>query len=650
MPGKQKKTTTNQQKPLPEEEARGKKAGSRYIPGWTPIAVLIFTALLYARGIFNGFVCFDDEDYILKNPFLKDLSWHGVKAIFTSYYSSNYHPLTTLAYLFEYNWFGVNPLPYHALNVLLHLVNTWLVFKLAEQLSGKKVTALIVCVLFAIHPMHVESVAWVSELKDVLYAAFYVSSLLLYLRYMTSGFRAKYYNGMLLLFIASMLSKSAAVTLPVLLVAIDLYKGRSFDTRFVVEKIPLLLLSLIFGIVNIYAQRSGGPVLVLTESVGFVNGTFLIFSAVAAYIMRIIPFSLSAMHYFPMIHNGALPWKYYLSLPFLLFISWLVIRRSAFRKELLFGFSFFLIAVSVMLQIVSVGSALIAERYTYIAYIGVFYIIGQWVAGVGPERLRSIGTVVFSLAVVILSAQTWNRISVWKDSNILCTDIIEKNPGILDVNFVYLLRGNARTSDGDLKGAMEDYTQAIIMNPQFAFEYSAYYCRGHVYDMTGNIKAAIQDYTNSIQLKPDIAEVFNNRGWDLFQSGNANAAMQDFNKAISLDTGYAEAYNNRGWIFYQSGDTKSALTDFSKTISLKPGFDKPYYNRSEIRLKNADFEGAIEDFNSILKLHPNDDRVYYQRGNAMLNINNLAGACSDWKRAVDLGNNDAVRMMQQYCH
>ena len=439
--------------------------------------------------------------------------------------------------------------------------------------------------------------------------------------------------------------------LPVILIAIDFYKGRSLNAKSVIEKIPLLSLSLLFGIVNIYAQKSGGPVDVLMQTAGFFNALFLVTSGITSYIIRaVIPFSLCFMHYFPMINNGALPWVYYLSLPFLLVIASLSLRRTSFRKEIIFGFAFFLIAISVMLQIIAVGSALISERYTYISYFGLFYIIGQWIANIGFERWKKIIIGVFSLTIIVFSVQTWDRIDAWKDSNVLCTDVIEKNPGILDVNFIYLLRGNCKGSIGDFNGALEDYNQAIIMNPQFSFEYSAYYCRGHVNDVLGNIQAAISDYNNAIQLKPDLAEAWNNRGWDYFQTGFPAKAIPDLDKAISLKADYFEAYNNRGWIYYQSGDIKSALADFSKAIALNPAFDKPYYNRAEIKFKTQDFEGAIEDFNSILRLHPEDNMTYYRRGMARSGIKDNNGACSDWKRAADLGNKDAIKMIQQYCH
>jgi len=654
MPGKQHRKILPKSKlakPVTVKTATG-------IPKWAPIAVLVFTALVYSNALYNGITTMDDDDYILRNPFIRDFSWHSIWSVFTSFYSSNYHPLTTLAWLFEYTFFKLNPIPYHLLNVLLHILNTWLVFKLTDKLSGKKTTALVASILFALHPMHVESVAWISELKDVLYAAFYLSALIVYLQYLASGRRGKNYTWALLLFVASLLSKSAAVTLPVLLVAIDIYKGRKVNAKSLAEKIPFFILSIVFGIVNIFAQRSGGPIVNLLSSYGVANGIFLFPSMLASYLIRsVAPFHLAAIHYLPNQFEHILPWAYYASLPFIVFIAWLVVSRNPFRiknvmrKELIFGLSFFLIAISVMLQIVSVGSALTAERYTYIAYIGLFYIAGQWITYKIEQKNNSMAVISgFSLFVIVCSAITWDRIGVWKDDNVLFTNIIEKNPGILDVNFIYMLRGNYKTNTGDRKGAIEDYTKAIEMNPQFAFEYLTYYHRAQVYDESGDTRSALDDLNKSLQLNPKFALSYNSRGWIYFKSGDKTAAMADFDKAIELNPRYAEAYNNKGWVYDQSGDKKTAVLNYNKAIETDPAFPKPYYNRAAINAIAGNLTSAIEDYNTLIRLNPDEHMAYFYRGIARMNRKDNAGACSDWQKAAELGNERAPQMLQQYCH
>ncbi len=616
------------------------------IPKWAIIIVLVFTAFLYSKALDNGFTYMDDDYYVLKNYYLRDFSFKGIWAIFTHFYSFNYHPLTSISNLIEYTIWGLNPWPYHFFNVLLHLLNVWLVYRLAEQLSGKRFTALVVAILFAVHPMHVESVAWVAERKDVLYTAFYLSSLLLYLRSIRSGFTASNYVIALALFLASLLSKSAAVTLPVLLLAIDVYKGRKINARLILEKIPFLLLSLLFGILAVMSQLSGGAINDLGLSYNFISRIFLFTAGLSSYFLRLIaPLNLSAIHYFPDVHGDPLPWYYYLSLPFIILIAWLAARRSAFRKEIIFGIFFFLITISVMLQIVTVGSALTTERYTYVSYIGLFYIIGQWMTGMWETKYGNMVAVVFALFVLTFSAQAYNRIGVWKDSNTLFTDITEKDPDNWRNAFVYYYWGISKSSEGFKQEAIDKYTKAINLKPDYE---KAYIGRALAYNEIHNTKSAIADYSKALSLRPNNAETYSARGWAYYQSGDKIAAMNDYNKAISLDPKFPEAYNNRGWAYYESGDTKFAIADFDKAIILNPTFIKPYYNRAAIKVNSNDLKGAMKDYNELIKINPEDNNAWYSRGVARFNMKDPK-ACEDWKKSSELGNEDAFRMISQYC-
>ena len=225
--------------------------------------------------------------------------------------------------------------------------------------------------------MHVESVAWISERKDVLYTLFYLLSLLTYLQYLKTNRKAKQYIILLLFFILSLLSKVAAVTLPVLLIAIDVYKKRKITVISLLEKLPFFLLSLLFGILTILSQKNVDAFNQISTSFSVIDKIFLFSYSIIFYIFKLIaPINLSAVYYFPEVHK-TLPWQYYASLPALLILLFFIIRKSSIRKEILFGVIFFLITISVMLQIVPVGTAHTAERYTYVPYLGLLFIAGQ---------------------------------------------------------------------------------------------------------------------------------------------------------------------------------------------------------------------------------------------------------------------------------
>ena len=369
MSGKKKKDTRSVQvNAQPAMQSPG-PASSPSLPKWAPFALIAVTAIIYSRALQGSITFMDDDYYILKNPYIRDLSWHGIVSIFTSFYNYNYHPFTTLTWLLVYSLFKLNPLPYHLVNVLLHLVNVWLVFRLALRLSSRDTAAFVVAALFALHPMHVESVAWISETKDVLYTAFYLLACLAYLQYIGNGGKAKHYMLMTAFFIASLFSKPAAVTLPLLLVVIDIYKGRSINAKTLLEKTPLLVISLIFAALTVMSQRAGGALHDLSADYSITNRIFLFTSGLSIYLLKLVaPIGQSAIYYFPNTTAGLLPWPYYASMPFLIAVvcltAWLI-RKSHIKKDAIFGICFFLVTISVMLQIVTVGSALIADRYTY---------------------------------------------------------------------------------------------------------------------------------------------------------------------------------------------------------------------------------------------------------------------------------------------
>ncbi|MCW3121782.1 MAG: hypothetical protein JWQ38_1274 [Flavipsychrobacter sp.] len=646
MPEKQKKNiqhTVVKQEKTNQHTANNNRTG---VPVWAPLAIIIFTGLLYTRALNNGYTYIDDDFYILKNQYLRDLSFAGIKAIFTHFYSFNYHPLTTISNLLEFSLFGLNPLPYHLFNVLFHLLNIWLVFKVTERLSGKGLTALIVCTLFAIHPMHVESVAWIAERKDVLYATFYLSATLIYLKYIDSGFNTNNYAWALLLFLCSLLSKSAAVTLPVLLVAIDIYKGRKIDAKAIVEKVPFLLLAILFGILAIMSQKAGGAISDISKSYNFIERVFLLMSGLAAYFIKlVVPYGLSAIHYFPDLHGGPLPWYYYLSLPFLLLITWLVARRSAYRKEVVFGVAFFMISMSVMLQLITVGAAMYAERYSYISYIGLFYIAGQFVADKWESPSANTVMGVCVAFMLLFAIGTWDRIGYWQNTDTLFTDIVEKNPDNWRNSLVYNSWGEAKMYEGNSKDAIDLYSKAVQLKPDYV---KAYYNRGMAFDALFDFKSAVADYSKAISLKPKYPEAYNARGWAYFGLRDNNAAIQDYNTAIAMDTKYPEAYNNRGWTRYAMGDTVNALADYDQAVIINPSFAKPYYNRAAIKVNRNDLKGAIADYTTLIKIHPNDNTAYYSRGVALYMMK-APTACNDWRKAAQLGSQDAVSMIQQYC-
>ncbi|HOY31757.1 MAG TPA: tetratricopeptide repeat protein [Bacteroidales bacterium] len=634
-----KKLSAQHLKPLKNNSQKA----SFTIPPWAIYAVLVITALIYIRALSNGFCSFDDDDYVFKNPDIRNFSFEGLKQILTSYYVGHYHPLTMLTYFFEYKLFGLNPMPYHLFNVILHLANTFLVYKLAEKLSGNRFTAIFAAALFALHPMHVESVAWVSERKDVLYALFYFAALIIYINYVNHGLKLNHYLVCLLLFVLSLLSKSVALTLPVLMIAIDLYKNRKPNARMFLEKIPFLALSIVFGLLAIKSQQVAMKEVEISFS--FLDRIFLFTYAISFYIVKLLaPLHLSVMHYYPGTAAGALPWMYYASLPFLVLLGWLLIKPSRFRREKLFGAMFFLIVISVMLQIISVGDAITSERYSYISYFGLSYIAGQWVSKIRKEKMLRLAKMICLLLLILFAYLSWDRIKVWKNGIVLFTDVIKKYP---DSYHAYWVRGNIKCKSNNYESALDDYNKSLQNNPNFLL------CLNQrsliLIDQFKNYPAALQDLNLSIKLDSNTAETYNNRGQIYEKMNDTAAALRDFNKAIMIDPGQQKVYNNRGALKLRMGNYQGALTDINKAIELNPEDGHAYTNRAGVKYMLNDYSGTIEDCKRALALDPGDYIALYYQGMSLYNLNDKNNACSVWTKASEMGYAAATELLNQYC-
>jgi protein O-mannosyl-transferase len=612
--------------------------GSFKVPSYAIWLVLLFTAGVYSIALRNGITYVDDDMYLLRNPYITDFSLQGVKAIFTSFFEFNYHPFTTLTWLVEYRLFWLNPLPYHLLNVLLHLANTWLVYALARRLSGRDMTGLVVAILFAVHPLHVESVAWLSERKGLLCALFYFLSLIYYMRYIDLGLQRKHLLAALLFCIAALFSKSAAVTLPVVMLLIDGYRGRKIKGVVLAEKIPFVILSLIFGALAIWSQETGGAVNGVTDVYGVVNRTFIFLGGIAFYFLKaVVPFHLSAIHYFPNMDGGILPWPFYLSLPFLVLIGWLVARKISLKRDLVFGVFFFLAAISVMLQVITVGSAYAAERYSYVSYFGFFYIVGQWLSGLETDK-RKMALGIFAVIALGLSAISWMRIPVWKNTETIYTDIIEKNEDNRNNYLVYLHWGDYYQAQGDLDEALKQYDKSIEIRPDYS---RAYVRRGEIYGAKKDVISAILSYNEALRYDPKSAVAFNNKGWAYFEMGDKVLSVAYLDTALQLDNKMATAYNNRGWVKLTLGDSIAATKDFTLAITNAPKFPKPYYNRALIKMYSGKPSEAIKDYTSLIDVYPGDAQAYFNRAMAYMDLKDTVTARRDLLRSAELGSRDA---------
>ncbi len=546
------------------------KSNSTSTPWLSFILLAILILVVFSSAIPNSLTNWDDGVYIADNNLIKELSFDNFKNIFSSYVASNYHPVTILSYAIEYNFFGSNPSVFHVVNIFIHIFNTWLVFLLIKHLAKNNTISLVTALLFAIHPMHVESVAWISERKDVLYTFFFLLSLLSYLKYTTAEVnRTKLYLYSLLLFLLSLLSKGMAVTLPVVMFVVDYFNDRKITSKTIVEKIPFFVLSIVFGAIAVYAQRAT-EAMELKADYSFVERIFLGSYGFTLYIIKaVIPFNLSAFYPYPAKAGTVFPVLVYTSV--LVPLAMLAAIFFAWKKKnkiVFVGLSFFVITIALVLQFIPVGNAIMAERYSYVPYIGLFFIgafyFNQLYSNKSKMQTVLVGAIVYLLLLAFI---TYNRCKVWQDSETLWSNVLENHP---NADIAYLNRGIHIVVRGQEEQAFKDFTKAIELNPRYK---EAYNNRGLVKQGRNDFAGSIEDFSMSIVSDSSYVEGYSNRAISYLYLKKNDEAIKDFNKALELSPEYANVYSNLGNLYIDIGEREKGMKDLliAKELYRKKG-------------------------------------------------------------------------------
>ncbi len=531
------------------------------------LAVLIITTVSFLPSLQNGFTNWDDNQYVTQNQMITELSWSSVKTFFTTFYGGNYHPLVALTNAFEYHFWQLNPTPYHLINLLLHLGNTALVFCFILLLTKRLEAALIVALFFGIHPMHVESVAWIAERKDVLYTFFFLGSLIYYLIYIRNGEKPKHLILSFILLLVSLFSKSAAVITPGVLLLIDYYVKREWSWKLIREKIPFVVLALTFGIVALFSQGSAKALNTL-EPFSIIDRVLISSYAVVFYIWKLFwPVDLSAFYNFPLL-GIPLPLKYYVA-PFILaLIAFLIYKSGEFKRDLLFGFSLYLLSIILVIQIISVGMTVVSERYAYVSYIGLFFIVarayceivdGRWRLSSGAKR--TVQTVVIGLAL-FCSVLTWQRCKVWQDGVTLFTDAIAKEQ---TSPIPFYNRAMAKYHKGEYASAITDFDRAIGL---YNKDVDYFLNRGASKFALGDFVGARSDFTELLKLNPNHADGLTNIANAEAMLNEYEPAIQHFDRALELNPNGMLAYFNRGHLHFRMNHLTQACADWQRSRDL----------------------------------------------------------------------------------
>lgn len=585
----------------------------------------------------NEWLNWDDDAYVLRNPMVWELDGEHVAEMFTTPEQVGlYHPLTMLTLAVDEEIWGKDAFGFHLSNLLFHLLNVFLVFLLLRRLARQDFTAILGAVLFGMHPMHVESVAWISTRKDVLYVAFFLLALLAYLRAIDRETRKKglWWGLVGILFVGALLSKAIAFVFPVILLLLDYHEGRKWSGRVLLEKLPFFLLSGIALYVATLGQQSSDSMMGVDEyplwKTAFIGSrNFWLYLG-----KLILPLELSPFHPFPFQGSISIPAWYYLTAVPILAALGLAWRYRLQQRQLVFGFLFFLICIGPFLQILPYGKAIHAERYTYLSYVGLFYLLGTllykgWERGKGIRKWTGPGLAI--LWIGFLGLLSWRYIPHWKDGESLWTRVIEQYP---DHYWGYMSRGQWFGRLSDRGRAISDLNHAIQLNAE---SNQAFYERAVLLDATGDWKAAERDYDRVIALGRKVSGAYVNRG--LIKAKHykdMDAALADFNAAAEADPNYALAYLNRGLILRGQGKLAEAEADYTKAIELEPWNTIFLRYRGSFYQSNYQLEQAEADFGQATIQEPNRGENWYLRGKVREQMGNIEGARSDYERAGSL--------------
>jgi Tfp pilus assembly protein PilF len=622
-----------------------KKETNKFI--FAALILVVLVLVSYWKVFDNEFVDWDDFTYVVNNDLVRNPGDTYFKDLFTTPVSSNYHPLTILSMKFNSNACdscpnGISPAPFIRGNVILHILNSLLVLLLVFLLTKRNfLTAFIAALLFAIHPAHVESVAWIAERKDVLYSFFFLSGLIAWLLFKKGG-RGKsvWFALSYLLFIFSCLSKAVAVIFPLIIMLINFWIYHTEDDKPILRSLKEafspgnLLLLLPFFIVSVFVGlmafniQDGNNFLGLLDisknapdvvnEIGpfnFLQRIQIASFGIITYIIKfILPVNLSPLYPYPTLqefNDGT----FHLALWFTLaaVIALIVMTIISLRKTKLYAFGggFFLVTAVLVLQFITVGMAIAADRYTYLPYIGLSIIPASLIAG-ASGKTRNILMAAGLCFIIFFMAQTRKQVDVWQNTETLWSKAIERDPG-LEVG----LRSRGKYYSKKAMSAKSPAEKAAYENKAYA-----------------DFREAIKAGTRSADVYEGAAVIYGSRR-------EPEKAILFLNKALEINPKKGSAYYNRALIYDQSNKKEEAISDYNMALIYSP--EKVFEiinNRSNLLLETGRFKEAAQDLDFLISEESNNFIYYYNRGIAKAFLNDLDGAIADVRKSLELKPDD----------
>ena len=641
---------------------------------YRPFLICVFSVLAILAvywPVYNyEFVIYDDHVYVTNNTNIQSgLNWKSVYWAFTTGYASNWHPVTWLSHTLDYQLFGSWAGGHHLVNVLFHILNTIILFYVLMRMTGAIWPSAFVAAVFALHPLHVESVAWVAERKDVLSTFFWLLTMWAYVHYVENP-RLKWYLAAIILFVLGLMSKPMLVTVPFVLLLLDFWPlGRKISWRLLIEKIPFFICSIVSCVITFLAQQSSGAT-VNIKALGLAIRVDNAIVSCLTYITKMIwPRRLAVFYPHPgggSSISGVIICVFLLVLISICFIS--LARRYRF---LAVGWLWYLGTLVPIIGLVQVGAQAMADRYTYMTLTGLFIIIA-WSAKEFVPKWHHRNTILALLAVATLAAlvlTSWRQLRYWKNTLTLfehTLQITEKNYMTLS-NYANYLIGLGRFDE-----AIERSNESLEIAPNYA---DAHNNLGLALMNSGKVSAAIEQFGLAVKYKPDFTSAYNNLAIALYKQGRNEDAINYFERVLKVEPDFAEGRLNLGCALLQASRTQQAIEQFRLVVKSKPDFPQAYYNlalalREQDRPEEAvsyykqalkikpdyidahlklaiifnelkKFDQAIESFNKVLELEPNNVTAHGYLGLALAAVGKTDEAIKEVRFVLNAKPNDA---------
>ena len=605
---------------------------------WLALALALITAFSYAPIRHHEAIDLDDPGYVFDNPHVTaGLTSDGIAWAFTTGHAANWHPLTWISHMVDVEFFGVDPGAHHVVNLVLHVINTLLLFGVLAWLTGALYPSAFVAALFGVHPVHVESVAWIAERKDVLSTLFWLLTMGAYGWYVRRPGIARY--GLVAALLAlGLMSKPMLVTLPVVLILLDYWPlRRNLPLRtLVIEKLPLFALVIASSIVTFIVQRQGGAVSTLdVMPVSMRIGNALV--SYVAYLGKILwPANLAVFYPFPReIPPAAIAGAVLL----LAAITFLAVRVARTRPYMLVGWLWYVGTLVPVIGLIQVGTQSMADRYTYVPLIGIAIAVA-WAAADLPARFRT-ALVATGVAVVLaLTVVTRAQVAHWQSSLTIwqrTVDVTAENYRAR--NSLAAVFGN----QGRPADAIVHLREALRLAPDAGEAFHIQHNLGRALADLGKFDEAIPHYREALRLKPDYPEAHNNLGLALAKQGQFEAAIAEYTRALEDRPGFppalanlAGARNDLGFSLFSRGLTTDALREYTEAIRLRPDFALALDNRGFALAASGRMADAIADFRAAIAADPRLEPAQHHLGLALAAVGQFAEAARHLQTALQI--------------